>query len=117
MIAKEKAVKNAKLNITKVLLGCGSSECACREKHSIPFVTTGRSGSVRVTLIPAPKGVGACTADDIKTIIRLAGIKDVWSKVIGQTGTRVNLGYATFDALRKLNLFRYNDKNKEELGI
>ncbi|MDP8013076.1 MAG: 30S ribosomal protein S5, partial [Nanoarchaeota archaeon] len=91
VIAKEKAVKNAKLNITKVLLGCGSSECACREKHSIPFVTTGRSGSVRVTLIPAPKGVGACTADDIKTIIRLAGIKDVWSKVIGQTGTRVNL--------------------------
>ncbi len=117
VIAKEKAVKNAKLNITKIILGCGSWECACHEKHSIPFTVEGRSGSVRVKLLPAPKGVGFCAADDIKTIVRLAGIKDIWSKVSGQTGTRINLGYATFKALKKLNLYRYNEKNKAELGI
>jgi small subunit ribosomal protein S5 len=106
VVAKEKAAKKAKLNLIKIKTGCGSWECACGGKHSIPFKVTGKSGSVEVTLIPAPKGIGFCVADDIKTILRLAGVRDVWSRVKGQTGTRINLGYATFKALKNLSEYR-----------
>jgi small subunit ribosomal protein S5 len=117
VIAKEKALKNAKLNIISILRGCGSWECACHGSHSIPFKVSGKCGSVVVTLLPAPKGISFCVMDDIKTIMRLAGIKDVWSKVNGQTNTRINIGYATFEALKALNYYRFFNKEKENLGI
>ncbi|MCL4396901.1 30S ribosomal protein S5 [Candidatus Parvarchaeota archaeon] len=115
--AKEKALKNAKLNIISIIRGCGSWECACHGSHSIPFKISGKCGSVVVTLLPAPKGISFCVMDDIKTIMRLAGIKDVWSKVNGQTNTRINIGYATFEALKSLNYYRFFNKEKENLGI
>ncbi len=117
VVAKEKAVKKAKLNMIKIKFGCGSWECTCHGTHSIPFKVTGKSGSVRVELIPAPKGISLCVADDIKIIMRLAGVKDVWSKVEGKAGTRINLGYAVFDALHSLNLFRYSKSVAENLGV
>lgn len=117
VIAKEKALKKAKLSITKIERGCGSWECACRTPHSIPFKVRGKSGSVIVNLMPAPKGIGFAAADDMKTIFKLAGLKDVWSRVEGHTATRVNLGYATFKALKALNLYRYTEKEKETIGI
>lgn len=115
--AKEKAVKKAKLSIMKIKRGCGSWECACESRHSIPFKVTGKSGSVIVTLYPAPKGIGFCVADDIKTVLRLAGIKDVWSRVEGQTRTRINLGYASFKALKNLSAYRLFDSEKKSLGL
>lgn len=115
--AKEKAVKKAKLNIIKIKRGCGSWECACGSAHSIPFKVVGKSGSVIVTLTPAPKGIGFCVADDIKTVLRLAGIKDVWSRVEGQTRTRINLGYATFKALKSLSAYRLFAPEKKLLGM
>ena len=36
--AREKAFRNAKLNIFKIRRGCGSWECMCGEPHSIPFM-------------------------------------------------------------------------------
>ncbi|MCL5101709.1 MAG: 30S ribosomal protein S5 [Candidatus Parvarchaeota archaeon] len=115
--AKEKALKKAKLNIIKIKRGCGSWECACESPHSIPFKVSGKSGSVIVTLSPAPKGIGFCVADDIKTILKLAGIKDVWSRVEGQTRTRINLGYASFKALKSLSAYRLFDTEKKSLGL
>ncbi len=117
VIAKEKAIKKAKLSLIRIKIGCGSWECACKTQHSIPFKVTGKSGSVVVTLMPAPKGIGFAAADDIKTILKLAGLKDVWSKVEGHTGTRINLGYATFKALKALNLYRYGENEKANLGL
>ncbi len=115
--AKEKAVKKAKLSLIKIKRGCGSWECACGTPHSIPFKVHGKTGSVIVTLTPAPKGIGFCVADDIKTVLRLAGIKDVWSRVQGQTHTRINLGYATFEALKKLDSYRLLDTERRSLGV
>ncbi len=115
--AKDKAVKKAKLNLIKIRLGCGSWECACRTPHSIPFRVSGKSGSVHVEIIPAPKGIGFCVADDIKIIMKLVGVKDVWSRVYGQTGTRINLGYATFNALKSLNAYRLLDDEKNTWGL
>ena len=52
--AIRKAIDAAKLDITYIRRGCGSWECACGLPHTVPYEVTGKSGSVSVTLIPAP---------------------------------------------------------------
>ena len=99
--ARERAVKNAKLNMIKVIRACGSWECGCAKPHSVPFKVEGKSGSVRITLIPAPRGTGLVTQSDVKMILKLAGITDAWSQSLGETRGRINLAYATFDALKR----------------
>ena len=101
--AIRKAVNVAKLNLIKVPLGCGSWECGCNTRHSIPFIVEGKAGSIRIKLIPAPKGVGLAVNDTTEKILRLAGVKDVWSFSKGRTRSRTNMAKATFDALRKIS--------------
>lgn len=99
----EKAHKEAKLNIIPVKRGCGSWECGCGENHSIPTKTKGKSGGVEVVLLPAPKGMGLVASEPVKKLMRLAGIKDIWSKVYGHTTTRINTIKAVIDAFKNLN--------------
>jgi small subunit ribosomal protein S5 len=56
--------------------------------------------------MPAPKGIGLAVDDESKKILRLAGIKDVWGKTLGDTGTRINLIRAVFFALKNLHKYR-----------
>ncbi|TXT53724.1 MAG: 30S ribosomal protein S5 [Candidatus Thorarchaeota archaeon] len=93
------AETRAKLNLTMFRRGCGSWECRCGEEHSLPFQVQGHAGSVSVTLRPAPKGTGLVTADVGKTVLRIAGIKDVWSIRKGRSRTSSNFGKAFVDAL------------------
>lgn len=115
--AREKATLNAKRNIFRISRGCGSWECGCSEPHSIPFKVTGRCGSVRVTLMPAPKGVGLCTHSELRKILDFAGIKDVWSRIDGQSGTRISLTGACISALKKLTSTRVNELIKKQTGM
>lgn len=104
--AIEKAIVNAKLNIMPVRRGCGSWECLCNMPHSVPFKTVGKSGSVKIELLPAPRGVGLVAGDVAKIVLRLAGIKDVWTRTYGETRTTLNFVKATYNALRRTYLFR-----------
>ncbi len=101
--ARTKAIRKAKLNIIKINRGCGSFDCSCGEKHSIPMITEGKCGSSVVKLIPAPQGTGLVIGDDCKKILMLAGIKDIYSKTFGQTRTTINLVKACIEALKNLN--------------
>lgn len=98
--AIEKGVIDAKLNVIPVRRGCGSWECRCSEPHSIPFKTTGKCGSVKVELLPAPKGLGIVSPDTPKMVISLSGIKDCWTRSYGSTRTPLSFAYATYYALR-----------------
>jgi len=102
-VAIEKALIDAKLNIIPVRRGCGSWECNCNEPHSVPFVVEGKSGSVRVRLIPASLGTGLVAGNAAKVVLRMAGIRDVWTWSKGETRTTMNFAKAVFDALRNLN--------------
>ncbi len=115
--AIRKAVDDAKFNIIKVRRGCGDWGCVCGRQHTVPFKVTGKSGSVRVTLIPAPGGIGLAIGDVGKNILRLAGIDDVWSQTIGQTQTTINFARATFDALKKLSRVKASKQNLKSLGV
>jgi small subunit ribosomal protein S5 len=111
--AIRKAIVNAKRKMIEVKEGCGSWECSCGTMHSVPFKVTGKSGSVRVTLMPAPKGLGIVASDVIKKILRIAGLKDVWVSTSGNTRTKVNTANATFDALKQLSLVKVVSQQKK----
>ena len=57
-IAIEKANNAAFLNVSPVKLGCGSWECRCDQKHSVPFRVKGKGGSVTIEILPGPRGLG-----------------------------------------------------------
>ncbi len=100
--AREKALRKAKLNIVKIRRGFEESTDSSKEDpHTIPFKVEGKAGSVRITLIPAPRGTGLAIADECKKILKLAGIKDIYSRATGQTRTTFNLAKACMDALTK----------------
>ncbi len=101
--AISKATRLAKINIFRIARGCGSLECMCGQPHSIPMKTEGKRASVRVVLMPAPKGIGLCASAEAKKFLKLAGIKDIWFKSFGNTGSRINFIYAIEDAFKNLN--------------
>jgi len=104
--AIEAAVKDAKLNIIHVNLGCGSSQCDCKLKHSLPIKISGKHGGVRITLTPAPRGTGIVANKVVKKVIQLAGIKDIWTKAEGRTKNRFNTSMAVVNAIDQLNKIR-----------
>ncbi|MCR4284902.1 MAG: 30S ribosomal protein S5 [archaeon] len=100
--AKEKAIRKAKLNITKIPRGCASYNCSCENPHSIPITVEGKCSSVKVKLIPAPQGTGLVISDEMKKILRAVGIKDVYSSCSGKVRTTFNAAKACMAALNKL---------------
>jgi small subunit ribosomal protein S5 len=104
--AIRKAITDAKTNLIKVRRGCGSWECGCGTNHSIPMQVEGSAGSVRVTLKPAPQGIGLVTGEISRKVLELAGIKDTWTFSRGQTRTTINFAKATFNALKATNMIR-----------
>ena len=99
--ARDKAIRKAKLNIMKIKRACSSFDCACSELHTVPFKVSGKVGSCKIVLIPAPQGTGLVVGGELKKILKLAGIKDVYSKTFGKKRTTFNLIKACFDALKK----------------
>ncbi|MEM4239688.1 MAG: 30S ribosomal protein S5 [Candidatus Woesearchaeota archaeon] len=114
--AREKALRKAKLNIFKIARGCGSWQCGCKTPHSIPFAVEGKCGSIRIRLMPAPKGKGLCMEQETAKILRFAGIKDVWSKTDGNLRSTTNLIDAVVDALKKLNTTKIKAEHAERVA-
>jgi small subunit ribosomal protein S5 len=112
-----KAIENAKLNIIEIRRGCGSWECGCGKPHTVPFAVDGKSGSVEITLKPAPQGIGLATGNVAKKILTLAGIKDCWAFTRGKTKTTVNYAKAVFNALGKNAEMRVMPVEYKKVGI
>jgi len=99
--AIEKAAADARLNLIPVRRGCGSWECGCGKPHSVPFQVEGKTGGVKIVIIPGPRGLGLVASETAKVILSLAGIKDCWTRSYGSTRTIPSFSYAIFDALKK----------------
>jgi small subunit ribosomal protein S5 len=99
-ISIDKATTAAYLDVIPVKLGCGSWECRCNQLHSIPFKVRGRGGSVAIEILPGPRGLGLVAGENIKSLLKLAGLKDAWTKSFGSTSTMSSTIKAIFNALR-----------------
>jgi len=100
--AINKAKRKARLNLRKINRGSGSwEEQPTEDKHSVPFKVVGKCASVEVTLMPAPKGTGIAVGQNIRDVMILAGIQNVWGKAKGRTSIKLNFVQAAIDALQK----------------
>jgi len=97
------AIIDAKLSIVPVRLGYWGSRFGA--PHTIPSKITGTCGSVRMRLIPAPRGTGIVAAGSPKKVLQMAGFKDVYTSARGTTRTLGNFVKATFDAIVKSYAF------------
>jgi len=91
------AIILAKLSIIAVRRGYWGNKIGA--PHTVPTKVTGRCGSVRIRLVPAPRGTGIVSSRAPKKILQYAGIEDVFTSSKGSTKTLGNTIKATFDAV------------------
>ena len=101
--AIQTGIRNAKQNMISVSLGCGSWECNCGTKHTLPLTARAKCGSAEIILKPAPRGVGVAASATVRSVLELAGVKDMWTFARGRTRDKYNMALATFNALKSLN--------------
>jgi len=91
------AIIIAKLSVVPVRRGYWGGRIGA--PHTVPTKITGKTGSVRVRLVPAPRGTGIVAARVPKKILQFAGIEDVYTSSRGSTKTLGNFVKATFAAI------------------
>ena len=96
--AIDKATVAAKRNLIKIATA----------DTTIPHEITGKFGASSVHLIPAKTGTGVIAGGAARSIIELAGIKDIVTKRHGSSN-KINLVKATLNGLKAL-------KTKEEIA-
>jgi len=102
-IAIRASLVAAKLNVVPIRRGYWGNKLG--QPHTVPVKVTGKSGSVQVRLVPAPRGTGIVAAPVPTKILAYAGIEDVYTSSMGSTRTTSNFIMATFYALRKTYAF------------
>merc|ERR1712139_187856 len=86
------AILKAKLSVVPVLRGFWGNKIG--REHTVPCKVTGKCGSVRMRLIPAPRGTGLVASRASKRVLQYAGIEDVYTSTKGATSTMGNFkGY------------------------
>ncbi len=105
------AIVNSKLNIVPVRRGYWGAQID--QPHTVPCKVTGKCGSVRVRLVPAPRGTGIVAARVPKKLLQMAGLEDVFSSSTGHTRTLGNFAKATFNAIKATYAYLSPDFWKE----
>jgi small subunit ribosomal protein S5 len=98
-LAIDKAILNGKKNLITVPLTF---------KYSVPHVVNASYGACSIMLRPASQGTGVIAGGSVRTVLELAGIKNILAKQFGSNNI-LNNAKATILALTTLN-------EKVELG-
>jgi len=89
--AISKAITLAKRDIVNIKVNEGTIS------HNV----SAKFGSAKVLLKPAPKGSGIIAGGSIRSVVELAGIKDISAKMIGASNKMCNIK-CTIAAIKKL---------------
>ena len=107
--AIKKASQAAAKNVVKV---------AIVDERTIPHEAIGVEGASKVMLRPAAKGTGVKAGGPVRSVLEMAGVKDILSKSLGSS-TKVNMAYATLEALKSQRtieeIARLRGKKVEEI--
>jgi small subunit ribosomal protein S2e len=88
------AIIAAKLAVIPVRLGHWGHIMGA--PHTVPCKVTGKCGSVRFRMIPAPKGTGIVAGKVPKKLLMFAGVKDVYTSTTGSSRTLGNFVKAAY---------------------
>lgn len=91
-LAIEKAVRNAKKNMVKLPL---------TEERSIPHEVSAKYSSSEIMIFPAP-GRGIVAGSAVRTVLDLAGVTNVTSKIVTRSKNGINIARAAIKALTEL---------------
>ncbi len=69
---------------------------------TIPFAISAKLGAGLVMLKPAPKGSGVIAGGPVRSVVEVAGVRDISSKILG-TQNQASSVYATFAALKEIS--------------
>lgn len=83
---------------------------------SIPFEIRIKLGAAKLMLKPAPRGSGVIAGGAVRSVVSLAGIENISSKVLGTDNQASNV-YATIEALKQLSARYYREKGMKEDAI
>ncbi|HSX44732.1 MAG TPA: 30S ribosomal protein S5 [Candidatus Saccharimonadales bacterium] len=89
--AVSKAVEVAKKNFTKVHL----------YKGTIPHDAEIRRNGARILLKPASEGTGLIAGGVVRTVLEVAGVRNILSKSLGSSN-KINVAYTTVAALQSI---------------
>jgi small subunit ribosomal protein S5 len=107
--AVKKAVTDAKKNLIKIPL---------TKFSSIPHPINGVSGAAAVIMRPSAQGSGVIAGGSVRTVLELAGVKNILAKQLGSSNP-LNNARAALDALSNLKTFQQvaddRDLSKETL--
>nr|WCH57175.1 ribosomal protein S5 [Hypnea musciformis] len=101
--AVKKGVADAKKNIIHISL---------TKSNSIPHTVQGVSGAAQVIIRPSAIGSGVIAGGSVRTVLELAGVKNILAKQIRSNNT-LNNARATLNALSQLKTFSETAKNRD----
>jgi len=87
-----KGITKARRSIIKVYL---------TKTKTLPHIITGRFGACEVLVKPASQGTGVIAGSSIRTVLELAGVKNISAKQLGSDNL-LNNAHATISALKNL---------------
>lgn len=93
--AVKKGVADGKKHLVEVPL---------TKTNSIPHPATGEGGGARVMMRPAAPGTGVIAGGAVRTVLELAGVKNILAKQLG-SGNPLNNARAAVEALSSLRTF------------
>ncbi len=91
-LAIEKAARNAKKNHITLPLN--------KHQH-IPHDVSAKYSASQIMIMPAP-GKGLVAGSSVRTVLELAGVKDVTAKIFSRSKNKLNNAQAAIAALKKL---------------
>ncbi|GAG75655.1 unnamed protein product, partial [marine sediment metagenome] len=89
--AIRKGIEDAKKNIVEV----------SRVNSTVPHTIKGEYSKGRILIMPATEGTGVIAGGPVRTVLELAGIRDVRAKSLGSSNPR-NMVNATIQGLSRL---------------
>jgi len=96
IVAVRKAVTDGKKHIINVPL---------TSTNSIPHFINGRFGAAKLVLRPSAPGSGVIAGGSIRTVLELAGVKNILSKQLGSNNA-LNNARATINGLSSLRSYK-----------
>jgi len=101
--AVKKAVTDAKKHLINIPL---------TKSNSIPHPMYGNAGAAKIILRPSAIGSGVIAGGATRTVLELAGIKNILAKQIGSKNT-LNNARATLNALNNLRTFQETAQERD----